>query len=289
MKNEHFKSRWSDESYPRKELMLRYMRDRELVRLAKEQNSPKPWTEDEIIQRYRFCNVYRYHDAVTKHYIRWITPVLDDPKLVVFNTMWYRIFNKPGTADAIGTVRKFEPGKMIRAIEARMRKGHKIFNPAYMITNAMSTKPKYLLAVETFEDVWKDIDNLGNDVVSNGSIEYTTKRLCQYYMFGPFVSYEVATDLTYNILSEAPDRMTWANLGPGAKRGLNRIHRRPLAYPVSERKALLEMGDLMKWLNTEGTFKVEMRDVEHTLCEFDKWCRGHSGEGRPKQKYPGLA
>jgi hypothetical protein len=31
----------------------------------------------------------------------------------------------------------------------------------------------------------------------------------------------------------------------------------------------------------------EMREVEHTLCEFDKYERARLGEGRPKQLYDG--
>jgi hypothetical protein len=29
----------------------------------------------------------------------------------------------------------------------------------------------------------------------------------------------------------------------------------------------------------------EMREVEHTLCEFDKYERARLGEGRPKQRF----
>jgi hypothetical protein len=31
----------------------------------------------------------------------------------------------------------------------------------------------------------------------------------------------------------------------------------------------------------------EMRDVEHTLCEYDKYLRCQSGQGKTKQKYEG--
>jgi hypothetical protein len=31
----------------------------------------------------------------------------------------------------------------------------------------------------------------------------------------------------------------------------------------------------------------DMRTVEHTLCEFDKYQRALSGDGKPKQNYPG--
>ena len=287
MKSKEFKERYHGEE-DRRTMMLDYMEERERIRLQKESGETKPWTDDPILQRFRFCNVFRYHDAVTKHYIDWVKPVEDNPALTIFNTMWYRIFNTPGTAEAIGLVKdQFVPGEMQRAVEKRMKK-HKIFNPAYMITNAMSHQPKYLLAIDTFKEIWEDLNKLTADIMSNGSMEYATKRFSSFFMYGPFVSYEVATDLSYNILSGAPDILTWANLGPGAKRGLNRLHRRKLTKPVKERDALAKMHELMLWLQEEFSPSVEIRDVEHTLCEFDKWCRGHSGDGRPKQRYPGI-
>ena len=30
---------------------------------------------------------------------------------------------------------------------------------------------------------------------------------------------------------------------------------------------------------------IEMRDIEHCLCEFDKYERTRLGEGRPRAKY----
>jgi hypothetical protein len=41
---------------------------------------------------------------------------------------------------------------------------------------------------------------------------------------GPFLAYEIVTDLRFTALLEnAPDIMTWANPGPGAKRGITRL------------------------------------------------------------------
>jgi len=49
------------------------------------------------------------------------------------------------------------------------------------------------------------------------------------------------------------------------------------------------MGDLLQYSKSEelwprdcGWPEWEMRDVEHTLCEFDKYERVRLGEGRPR-------
>jgi hypothetical protein len=89
--------------------------------------------------------------------------------------------------------------------------------------------------------------------------------------------------------------MTWANAGPGAIRGLNRLYGRPLkAQPKKEQtctEMIMLLGQLNRSRSTDGALwpkdwpKLEMRDVEHTLCEFDKYERVKAGEGQMRAKY----
>jgi hypothetical protein len=144
--------------------------------------------------------------------------------------------------------------------------------------------------------------------------------LREFPYLGDFMAYEVVTDLRHtDLLDHAPDIMTWANPGPGAMRGLNRIvgrrldERIPRELANKEMRMLLEYstraahwpqfrrlshntvearypgGDLMYdmvRIDSEGQEcwpSWEMRDVEHTLCEFDKYERARLGQGRPRQ------
>ena len=99
------------------------------------------------------------------------------------------------------------------------------------------------------------------------------------------MAYEVVTDLRHTKwLNNAPDIMTWANPGPGAKRGLNRIHGRELTQSVTREQQIQEMRDLLELLNGKP-LSLEMRDIEHCLCEFDKYERVRLGQGKPRAKY----
>jgi hypothetical protein len=127
----------------------------------------------------------------------------------------------------------------------------------------------------------------------NTELESVWSWFRQFPFLGDFMAYELVTDLRHTaLLSRAPDIMTWANPGPGAMRGLNRIHDRPVKYSqpkhvfVCEMRALL--GEAKKsslWPANPSGQEVEMRDIEHTLCEFDKYERVRLGEGRPRGKY----
>jgi hypothetical protein len=127
----------------------------------------------------------------------------------------------------------------------------------------------------------------------DATLEATWNWLKKFDYFGPFHSYEIVTDLRHtSLLCNAPDIMTWANPGPGARRGLNRVHGRDKKDHTVSREGLIEeMRDLLMLVNGEGSLwpvewpRWEMRDVEHTLCEFDKYERIRLGEGRTRGVY----
>ena len=108
---------------------------------------------------------------------------------------------------------------------------------------------------------------------------------------GGFMSYEVVTDLNHTtVLDKAEDRFTWANAGPGAVRGLNRIHGRELNKSLNQKQANEEMFDLLQLAVpciTSDIKKetVDMRTIEHSLCEWDKYERVRLGQGTPRSKY----
>jgi hypothetical protein len=107
---------------------------------------------------------------------------------------------------------------------------------------------------------------------------------------GRFIAYEIITDLRHTrYLEHANDIYTWANPGNGARRGIMRVLFGKLKdvklsdeYCVERMKFLLNISK--DYLNP--AFPVlEMRDIEHTLCEFDKYERTRLGEGTARMLY----
>jgi hypothetical protein len=103
------------------------------------------------------------------------------------------------------------------------------------------------------------------------------------------MAYEVICDLRYTwVLRNASDKLTWSNPGPGAKRGLNRLLGRDLKhssrdYQEQSKQILTVLQQRLG--NTMPSF--EMREVEHGLCEYDKYCRALNSDGQMKRKYRG--
>jgi sRNA-binding regulator protein Hfq len=152
---------------------------------------------------------------------------------------------------------------------------------------------------ECVSHIWKAKESIlsrlhENLVKDESSLEATWLILRDYPYMGPFMAYEVVTDLRHTYLLEnAKDILTWANAGPGAMRGLNRLTGRPLDYSRKSHPWCEEMQDLFeqvkKILAPSIIFRnganYEMREIEGGLCEFDKYSRIYKSEGRTRSVY----
>ena len=94
------------------------------------------------------------------------------------------------------------------------------------------------------------------------------------------------------LLRNAEDRLTWANAGPGAMRGLNRLTGRDLDFCKRSHDWNKEMNDLYETVGVRMIFQLgrkdlsyEMREIEGGLCEFDKYSRIFKGQGRTRSIY----
>ena len=101
----------------------------------------------------------------------------------------------------------------------------------------------------------------------------------------------MVTDLRHTYLLEnAEDILSWANAGPGAMRGLNRLTGRPLEFCKRSWDWNGEMQVLYQWCKEHLDLSkfhrpFEMREIEGGLCEFDKYSRILHGQGRTRSIY----
>ena len=120
--------------------------------------------------------------------------------------------------------------------------------------------------------------------------------LCEFPYMGKFMAYEVVTDLRHTaLLRHAEDIHSWANMGPGAARGLGRVFSDDPGHwnYNSDKHQELMLAQLSVLLELAHGGKLwpsqwpgwEAREVEHCLCEFDKYERVRLGEGKPKQRF----
>lgn len=263
---------------------------------------PFPWTRDKILQEYKFTNAYRELDAVT---IELRKRQKEAGKLSKTKQLWlivlFRMFNHPPTYDLLKQFVKKPWDKKVarKMLKAAKANGEQVFTGAYIITNNGSTRPKIDLVCDALEVAYKILPELQRALEKDQSIEGAVKLLSEYIpMVGKFIAYEFACDMYESLDWFNPtDRLKWANPGPGAMRGLNRIHspshkpndktRRNGRKPdyVAEMHDLLhtQMPNIIPMMRRMPS--MDMRVIEHSLCEFDKYCRVLHGEGKPRSKF----
>lgn len=279
-----------------------WINERHKIYTKRAAGEPGPWTDDPVLRDYRFCNVFRELDTVTIWVEKSIRQKYADSPNLWFLLSIARYINWPESlADILHLSwephEHWYPDEVIDILAERRRQGKKTFGSAYVLTNGGTTLPKEEYIVNRILDpLWQRHHGYEKDYMDTRlgvSLETTWNYLRQFQGMGPFISYEVTTDLRHTrYLRNAPDIMSWANAGPGALRGLNRLLGRVARAPLSPRIALGLMRCLLAYANSPDSplgahvpRPLEMRDIEHSLCETDKYLRAVTGEGRPRATY----
>jgi 5-hmdU DNA kinase-like protein len=281
-----------------------WVREREAIRLRKEIGYPAPWTQDEILSTYRFCNVRREDDRVTV----WIRQNIRE-RFAGHPYLWLmlciaRQINWPDTlAELIGSNAwpvddSFNPAAMTAVLNGRKARGEKLYTGAYMIS-APSTKgadkQAYIAETvlgalwrrrESFRHLWiARVDGFGGDQTPN--LQRVHAWITQSNGWGQFMAYQAVVDMRFAaaLLDTAGDLASWAAAGPGTLRGLNRVHGRPVDAALSQEKALREMRAIYRVVQGETGVDMDFSDVPNILCETDKYLRVKNGEGKPRALY----
>jgi hypothetical protein len=258
-----------------------------------------PWTEDPILREYKFTNPFRENDRVTVWMRKnWTLPTLTNEELV-FNCCLFRMIGTIDFALNHGLVfenRGWDPEETKEFIQQRLAEKLPTFTGAYIITNQGIKAPKSEVVIDYFlRPIWGNRKRLTEKMMSNKTcgLQNAHQELMKYKGFGGggFMAYEVVTDLFYTkVLCDAKDRYSWANAGPGAKRGLNRLNNRPLTKSLSDSVCVEEMKDFWHMAPSHigdhiNIKDVDMRCIEHSLCEWDKYERVRLNQGRPRSRY----
>lgn len=282
-----------------------------------------PFTEDPILAQYRFCNVFRELDRVTDWIRRNIRePFADHPDLWLMLAI-ARYINWPDTLQWLmnrGHEKcmwsawpswddnqpphfRFSPGQLGLALDHWSSLGKKVYTGAYMIRAESNpkaewyswTKQQYVARIvigrlwedrETWRAILEDQPEGGLEMAA----VWEMFQAPRYIGWGPFMAYQVVVDMRWcpALLGSAPDINTWAALGPGSRRGLNRLAGRPVDFALSQAQGLEEMRSIWEEQDARRAPwvpRIDLSDIQNALCETDKYLRVKQGEGRPRAQY----
>lgn len=282
--------------------LLYWVEERERIRQRRLAGAPQPWTSDPILHQYRFCNVRRRDDRVSKWIIESVIDPYDGhPNLWVMLAL-ARYINWPDTLlelmDEDLWPKDPRPNweKIGKLIDARAARGEQAWTGAYMIRAESNTKAawyswgkgRYVAQIVVGRELWANRADILK-ALKTGRAETVWQSIAGRYGWGSFMAGQVVADYTYSpLLRSAPDLYTWAPLGPGSRRGLNRLAGRELSAEISQDLAVKEMRELYKdiILDLGSDFAdITLHDVQNCLCELDKYLRAKTGEGRPRSNF----
>tara|TARA_R110000787_G_scaffold42303_12_gene104017 strand:+ start:1553 stop:2254 length:702 start_codon:yes stop_codon:yes gene_type:complete len=232
------------------------------------------------MRRYKFTNVFRELDTGTVTLRGMIRPSASAGD-VIFNVAWYRMFNRASNAVDVGFVDSWDELRE-KMIDKAIKRDQRVFTACHMHNGDV------FLNLRSLKYIFRERFALANAFRDHRSLEQASYALCEFTCIGPFIAYEIATDLRFELENfKWKDTCTWSNVGPGSKRGLQRVGMQPTIGSMIE---LLEDAPtylpLERW-ESQSHVPFELREIEHSLCEFDKYERVRLGEGRPKERYDG--
>lgn len=271
-----------------------WIEERERIRTKKEEEGlDPPWTDDKILQEYKFCQVFRDDDRTSRWFIEHMRDPLRMSPEVFMATVIFRWFNLIQTGETIlkyDLHTDWDP----TIADVQIRKQNQWITGAYVIKSPDGLD-KLQGVIRCINYMWYRKEEILEKAYNYmDSMEKMWEYLRGFPFQGPFMAYEIVTDLSFTMfLKDATDRLTWANAGPGAMRGLNRLTGRPLDFKRKSNDWVGEMNELYEICKLRLSPSIlksnrhafELREIEGGLCEFDKYSRILKGEGRTRSKY----
>lgn len=284
-------------------ILVHYIKERYKIKLKKEGGEPKPWTEDKILQSWRFTNVRREHDTVTKWIIENVCLKDIDLKTKIYNLILCRMYNWVPTFKKIGLpILDFEDTRSIEKAEKILLKmverKEPVFTRAYMVSGTlklltkevgeMGPKLRPLKAIE----LWASQNRLNKSALSPPDNFYN--ELCKLTGINSFLAYQVFVDCTY--IPEFPySENCFVVAGPGCVNGLNLLFKD--LDGLTPEEALYWLTDLLNkkvgWKEVfvdlpEEEQKMNIMSTENCLCELSKYMNINLMQGRTTRRYKGV-
>jgi hypothetical protein len=276
---------------PRKEIYDLYWyfaSERQQAFMRRVEGRPWPWTDDPILQEYKFCNVFRAADRVSQYMIRDVCYHRESctPEDRLFQIIAFRMFSKIETWRAVRallgrypTLDDLANDSFSNALERLKADNATLYTGAFILcaTDAYGQRLKHRNHVELFKHMFLQ-GNLGAQILSAGSLREIYNLLHGYPLMGDFMSYQIAIDLNYSDLVNF-DENDFTQAGPGALRGIQKVFESTGDYTPAE--VILWMVDRQKEefkrlnLPFDGLWGRPLHaiDCQGLFCETDKYCR----------------
>ena len=261
--------------------------ERQNVFYNKLNGQKKPYTNDKILQEYKFCNCYRVLDRVSQFLLKHI--IYNGKEYtkqdVIFRIILFKIFNKEQTwlylEDKLGDIKfdGFSFDKYHELLLKYKKDGNKIYNDAYIscANKAFGYDLKHQNHLALIQKMFLK-DNMQDKILKCNDMEEAFCILRSYPLIGDFMAYQLVTDVNYSDVVDFKEN-TFTVAGPGAKRGIKKcfIYLEGSTYEDVIKYMFDNQQNEFKRLNLEFKYlknrNLQYIDIQNLFCELDKYLR----------------
>lgn len=149
--------------------LMKYMEEREYIRMKKEAGEPPPWTDDWILNTYKFTNVKRANDRTTKTFLEFyqhaskpsrLLPREQFARMLLYNCGVARYFGTVAMAREALWLEKHDARRLRAAVKRVQAGGENVFTGAYVVTSGGKSGPKSEYVIGLLGGLWKYAPNV---------------------------------------------------------------------------------------------------------------------------------
>lgn len=264
-----------------------------------------PWTDDQILARYKFTNSYRASDRVSQYLIKNVIHNGDDsPREIFFRTILFKMFNRVETWELLEqkldsiSYSDYSFDHYDDIFRQAMNDGERIFSGAYIMpsgTTSFGYPKKHQNLLRLLERLMKD--DVPMRILRMRSMRQVFELLRSYPMIGDFLAYQYSIDINYSPLTDFSE-MEFVIPGPGARDGIRKcfeslggLNEMDIIRLMAERQET-EFARLDIEFQSLWGRPLQLIDCQNLFCEVDKYARlahpnikGLSGRTQIKQVY----
>ena len=264
-----------------------------------------PWTDDEILGKYKFTNVFRATDRVSQFLIKnVIYKGSQKPEEVFFRLILFKIFNRISTWEVLESefgkisFKDYSFKKYDKVLSEVMHHKIPIYSAAYIMASGRSTfgfARKHQNHLKLIELMIKQ--KVPYKLQQCNSMNEAYNLLHSYPTIGDFLAYQYVTDINYSTLTNFTE-MEFVKAGPGAKDGIAKCFKDFGGYSFEDIIQLMAENQEQEFDRLNLNFKnlwgrnLQLIDCQNIFCEVGKYARvahpeidDYSHRTRIKQKF----
>ena len=244
-----------------------FCREREKIRVSRENGNPFPWTDDPIFQKGRFLNVFREDDRGSKAILSFAKDIENDLPMLIHALFFARWCNRQETLDKLSSDMLLEPKELLKTLNSFNHWGNLTAYPVETVHWKGVDYSRLDAAVKLFLTIKESLAKI--IIKSDRNVIKATNAInAEFKMKNNFPIFMAVIDLAWfrpDIIDPASDVPT----GIGAVAYIDRLQK--YLRLKNHQETCKKMIELQKDYWPEAKRSFEPIDIEYLSCECRKY------------------